>query len=198
MLPGLCHPSDEVEVIAYDLFRSLVREEGHYKIILVLVAIDPKNGQGTVSTNLGAGVYHLLDRKDCEGLFVRNGEPFSPEGVKQGVTFLREKIEGAFARDKRADVAAGNEDSQAGRDVGFFKYGYIVLLGALIVLGCGGFYLYTRPAKCPRCGELLKTKVNVVMGTGGSDMARKTYKCFACGYVKRRSLVPSTFIRSKE
>lgn len=188
---------DDVEVIAYDLFRSLVREEGHYKVILVLVAISPKSGQGTVSTNLGAGVYHLVEKKDCEGLFVRKGEAFSPEGVKQGISFLREKIQSAFARGRRADVVAGNEDnSEANSKIS--NWGWSIVAVCLVFFGVVVAYIASRPAKCPRCGEQLKTKVNVVVGTGGSDIARKTFKCFKCGYVKRRSLIPSVLIRNKE
>jgi hypothetical protein len=188
---------DEVEVIAYDLFRSLVREEGHYKVILVLVAISPQSGQGTVSTNLGAGVYHLLEKKDCEGLFIRKGEPFSPEGVKQGIVFLKEKIQSAFARGRRADVVAGSEDDSLTDSI-FGNFGWSVLAVFVLLLGVIISYVASRPPKCPRCGEKLKTKVNVVVGTGGSDIARKTFKCFKCGYVKRKSLIPSVFIRNKE
>jgi len=188
---------DDVEVIAYDLFRSLVRAEGHYKIILILVAIDPKTGQGTVSTNLGAGVYHLLDRKDCEGLFVREGEQFSPEGVRQGISFLKTKIENAFARGRRADVAAGNKMNP--HELSFLaQWGWVLILAGSMMLVLVVIYASGRKPKCPRCGEELKTKVNVVFGTGGSDLARKTFKCFKCGYVKRRSIIPSALIGNRD
>ena len=187
---------EEVEVVAYDLFKSLVREVGHYKVILVLVAIDRKKGQGTVSTNLGAGVYHLVDRKDCEGLFVREGQAFSPEGVKQGMAFLCGRIETAVAERKKADLVTGNV-TEIPEDGFWGRWGYFVLAAILAVLGLFGYFYFVGRTTCPRCGAELKTKVNIVVGTGGSDLARKTYKCFKCGYTRRRALLPTSLVGKK-
>ena len=187
---------EEVEVVAYDLFKSLVREVGHYKVILVLVAIDRKKGQGTVSTNLGAGVYHLVDRKDCEGLFVREGQAFSPEGVKQGMAFLCGRIETAAAERRKADLVTGNVTEQP--DESFLgKWGLFIAISVLALLGLFGYFYIVGRTTCPRCGAELKTKVNIVVGTGGSDLARKTYKCFKCGYTRRRALLPTSLVGKK-
>jgi len=182
---------DQVEVTAYDLFKALVNEVGHYKVILVLIAIDRVKGQGTVSTNLGAGVYHLVEQKDCEGLFVREGQAFSPDGIKQGLTFRCERLESAHVARQRADLVTGNATEPPGG--GFVaRWGLVLLtLGSVVLVGGAYLYLAGRTT-CPRCGAELKTRVNIVYGTGGSDLARKTYKCFKCGYTKRRALFPTT------
>ena len=196
LLSSVVSSLDDVEVLAYDLFKSLVREVGHYKVILVLVAIDRNEGQGTVSTNLGAGVYHLLDKEDCEGLFVRDGESFTPEGLKQGIAFLRQRIEDAVAERKKADVVTG----QVARDeTSFgFHWGYGLAALLLIILAVLGYFYGLARSKCPRCGSELKTKVNIVVGTGGSDLARKTYKCFNCGYTRRRKILPTSLVGNRE
>lgn len=188
---------DETELTAYDLFKSLVREVQHYKVILVFVGIDRAAGQGMISTNLGAGVYHLIDRKDCEGLFVREGEPFSPEGIKQGVSFLSQHIRKNVEDRRRADVVTGGVPDAAVRD-GARPWVVATALAIVVLAGGVGWFLVRRQSRCPRCGTELRTRVNIVVGTGGSDLARKTYKCFNCGYTRRRALLPTALVARKK
>jgi len=195
------HNLDDIQLVGFDLFKHLVREVGHYRVILILIGIDSDKGQGIVNTNIGAGVYHVLRKKDCEGLFVAQGELFSPDKIKQGVSFLCNKIRTSFVARQIADGTAEivSVEFQPAKEPGFRFNAFTIALmafgGVLLVLLIYGFF---KTSKCPRCGSLLRTRVSIVVGTGGSDLARKTYKCFTCGYVKVRTFLPKRLMNRRK
>ncbi len=180
---------DEIELYAYERFKQIVKERGHYRIVLVFIGVDPVRTRLSISTNLGAGVYHLISTSDVEGLFsLGKGERFSCAVIVRGLERLARKIHSTSMRLKRKGTVPVTR-GWFRRAVGGRVVEVLVLLS--ILLAGVVWYVWYRDRYCPRCGARLRRNVTL-MGRGAwgegerRRFAVKTVKCFECGYTARR------------
>lgn len=168
-------------------FKEIIDEVDHYRVVVVFIAYNTHRDRGIVSTNLGYGVWHIVNRKDCEHLFGNGDVPLTIEAIKAGV----EKLVGTITDyDKR-----NPESPQAPAFTGLenlMRNGPRALAAIVVLLA--GIWFWRRGSNCPKCGAPLKTRVSISLATTRTGrMAKKTYKCFRCGYTRRQSLVPTGY-----
>lgn len=167
------------------LFQEAVGRLGHYRLALVLIAVDRGAGRGMVGTNLGAGLGSAITREEAADLFLSEGEPFSPARIRGGVELLAKRLTEYATMARAAQKRATPEPVDPGYSWNVARlYPVLGFLGALVA---GAWWLW-RARFCPECGTRLKSRIRLG-GPGG--MAVRTAKCFDCGYVVKSRYEPA-------
>lgn len=164
-------------------FKEIVREVSHYRVIVVFIAYSRDRAHGIISTNLGAGVWHIVPRQECEELFGNSEAALTVDRVQTGVDFLVAKI---LAHHRSQPVTASGPGLLA--TVTQWLSRPALWLALALMLGVGVLFARRVPM-CPGCHAPLKTRVSIGLGVGNSSRsAKKTLKCFRCGYSRRQDL----------
>lgn len=166
-------------------FAAVLQGLEHYRVALVMIGIDRREGRGMVGTNLGAGLFALMSRDEAADLFLGEGESFSAERIHHGVDRFASSVEQWYEVAKQgnpSDKAWTPTPRKSLLDIRIGFWVYPLVLG-LLGLGVFGLVVYSTRF-CPECGRKMRSRVR--LGGPGGAMVRTT-KCFDCGYVKKRN-----------
>ncbi|MBI4863460.1 MAG: hypothetical protein HY815_24825 [Candidatus Riflebacteria bacterium] len=173
------------EEASQKLFKEIVHEVNHYRVIVVFVAYNRDRDKGIISTNLGHGILHVVSQNECSDLFGREDGPLSIEAIQRGVERLVELVQKYY----QSEPGSAAAPSFTGLDT--LTHRLPVALVVVVLLG-GSFWYFRRTTTCPSCGAPLKTRVSISLSPSQPGrIAKKTYKCFRCGYSRRQSLLPT-------
>lgn len=177
------------ETLCESLFRTVVKDAGHYKVVLIVLGYESSGragtGRGKVYSALGAGLTHVLTRQQLEAFLARPGQKVTTDSILSGVDQLAAALE-AFARRVPPTAAAITPGTPGPIAALKLRVDLLAGIGTVILV----VLLLRRMTRCPQCGARLRKQVKILPAgaEGGSHTVRRTAKCFTCGYIRKGSL----------
>ncbi len=167
------------------LFRDIVKNSVHYKIILLVLGYEGSPtgsvGKGKVYTALGAGLVHVLSEDELRSVLL-NGGKVTTATLIEGIDQLAVRLETYFEQhggqppDELGGIITAEGDPTFWRDLILGLFGIALL-----------FWFLKRLTRCPHCSARLRRQVKLLPSgsEGGSHTLKRTAKCFSCGYVRK-------------